>query len=300
MTPSAEYQETGSEDATHMKAGLHAVQVLGRMVLNNNQFNSNLLYYLFGVGFPAGGETMYHGIAAKCNFNGRIDFIGPTEFMLNATQYEQFTLNWGYISYIGGMNNNVSWYMRDVNDDDAEDVRETFITTVECSSNVEANPLQYIPVESTAHGRSTYLVAKIAGNDIIELPIYIKESELGISETGGVDLKLKLSAYGKLNENADATTWAYSPYSTTFTNVKWNPASGWYNNSLRLSGSNSTAVINYNPFGDIDAENKGVTVEVEFESEYVSSTEDELIRLGSPLNSEPHISIYANKAQLFV
>ena len=190
--------------------------------------------------------------------------------------------------------------MRDVNDDDAEDVRETFITTVECSSNVEASPLQYIPVESTAHGRSTYLVAKIAGNDIIELPIYIKESELGISETGGVDLKLKLSAYGKLNENADATTWAYSPYSTTFTNVKWNPASGWYNNSLRLSGSNSTAVINYNPFGDIDAKNKGVTVEVEFESEYVSSTEDELIRLGSPLNSEPHISIYANKAQLFI
>lgn len=300
LTPSAEYQETGSEDAIRMKAGLHAVQVLGRMVLNNNQFNSNLLYYLFGVGFPAGGETMYHGIAAKCNFNGKIDFIGPTEFMLNATQYRQFTLNWGYISYIGGMNNNVSWYMRDVNDDDAEDVRETFITTVECSSNVEASPLQYIPVESTAYGRSTYLVAKIAGNDIIELPIYIKESELGISETGGVDLKLKLSAYGKLNENADATTWAYSPYSTTFTNVKWNSASGWYNNSLRLSGSDSTAVINYNPFGDIDAENKGVTVEVEFESEYVSSTEDELIRLGSPLNSEPHISIYANKAQLFV
>jgi hypothetical protein len=31
-----------------------------------------------------------------------------------------------------------------------------------------------MPVESTAVGRSTYLVAKIAGNDIIELPIYIK------------------------------------------------------------------------------------------------------------------------------
>ena len=105
-----------------------------------------------------------------------------------------------------------------------------------------------------------------------------------------------MSAYGKLNENTDATTWSYSPYSTTFTNVKWNPASGWYNNSLRLSGSNSTAVIDYNPFGDIDAANKGVTVEVEFESEYVSSTDEELIRLGSPLNSEPHISIFANKA----
>lgn len=224
---------------------------------------------------------MYHGIAAACNFNGRIDFIGPTEFMLDATQYEQFTLNWGYISYIGGMNNDVSWYMRDVNDEDPEDVNETFIMTVECSSNVPASPLNYIPVESTANGRSTYLVAKIGGTDIIELPIYIKESTLGISETGGVDLKLKLSAYGKLNENADASTWEYSPYSTTFTNVKWNTASGWYDNSLRLSGTDSSAVINYNPFDNIDATNKGVTVEIEFESEYVSSTDEELIRLGS-------------------
>ena len=300
LTPSAEYQETGSESKTKLKAGLHAVQVLGRMVLNNNEFNSNLLYYLFGIGYPSGGEQMYHGIAAACNFNGRIDFIGPTEFMLDATQYEQFTLNWGYISYIGGMNNDVSWYMRDVNNEDPEDVNETFITTVECSSNVPASPLNYIPVESTANDRSTYLVAKIGGADIIELPIYIKESTLGISETGGVDLKLKLSAYGKINENADASTWAYSPYSTTFTNVKWNTASGWYNNSLRLSGADSSAVINYNPFDSIDATNKGVTVEIEFESEYVSSTDEELIRLGSQLSSEPHISIYANKAQLFV
>jgi len=186
--------------------------------------------------------------------------------------------------------------MRDVNNEDPEDVNETFITTVECSSNVAASPLKYMPVEYTDSGRSTFLVAKISGTDIIELPIYIKESELGISETGGADLKLKLSAYGRLNENTNVSTWEYNTYSTTFTNVKWNPASGWYDNSLRLSGIDSTAVINYNPFGDIDATNKGVTVEVEFESEYVSSTDEELIRLGSSLNSEPHISIFANKA----
>jgi len=54
------------------------------MILNNQQFNSNLLYYLFGVGYPSGGEQMYHGISVACNFNSRIDFIGPTEFMLNA------------------------------------------------------------------------------------------------------------------------------------------------------------------------------------------------------------------------
>jgi len=31
---------------------------------------------------------MYHGVAVACNFNNKIDFIGPNEFMLEATQYE--------------------------------------------------------------------------------------------------------------------------------------------------------------------------------------------------------------------
>ena len=300
LTPSKDYQETGSLSRTQLKAGLHSVQVLGRMVINNNQFNSNLLYYLFGVGYPSGGEQMYHGIATECSFNGKIDFISPTEFMLDATQYEQFTLNWAYISYIGGMNNNISWYLRTVDNEDSEDITESHITTVACSSNTAATPLRYMPIESTPAGKSTYLVAKIDGSDIIELPIYIRESNLGISETGGPDLKLKLSAYGKTNDDTDATTWEYNPYSTTFTNVKWNSASGWYENSLRLSGETSFAVIDYNPFGDINATTKGATIEIEFESEYVSSTEEELIRLGSSLNTEPHISIYANKAQLFI
>jgi hypothetical protein len=119
------------------------------MILNNQQFNSNLLYYLFGVGYPAGGEQMYHGISVACSFNNRIDFVGPTEFTLNATQYEPFTLNWGYISYIGGNIGNISWYLRTADDSDPEDVTDTFINTFSCSSNIAATPLQYIPVEST-------------------------------------------------------------------------------------------------------------------------------------------------------
>jgi hypothetical protein len=192
------------------------------------------------------------------------------------------------------MNSNVSWYLRSVDNGDPEDITETFITTLECSSNVPASPLQYMPIESTALGKSTYLVAKVGKQDIIQLPIYIKESELGIGETSGMGLKL--SAYGKLNENTDATSWEYESYSTTVTNVKWNTASGWYNNSLRLSGASSTAVIDYNPFGGIDAEKSGATIEIEFESEYVASTNDELIRLGGLLEEEPHIIIYPNKA----
>ena len=123
---------------------------------------------------------------------------------------------------------------------------------------------------------------------------------MAISETTGVDLKLKLSAYGKQNSGTGVTTWEYDEYSTTFTGIKWNEASGWYQNSLRLSGTDESAVINYNPFSGINADTKGATIEIEFESEYVSSSDDEIIRLGGALATEPHISIYPNKASLFV
>lgn len=300
FNPSVEYREFGTEDKTQLKAGLHSIQVLGRMVLNNQEFDSNLLYYIFGVGYPAGGELMYHGISVKCSFNNKTDFIDPASFTLRATQYKPFTLNWGYISYIGGNTKNVSWYLRNTNESDSSDYTETFINSFECSSNVEATPLQYIPTESTRIGWNNYLVAKIGESELIKLPIYIVESELGISETGGTDLKLKLSAYGKQNSNIDNVKWEYDGHGTVFSGIKWNDASGWYENSFRVQGENSYARIDYNPFGEIDAENKGATIEIEFESEYISSTDDELIRLGGSGDSEPHISIYANKAQLFI
>lgn len=113
-------------------------------------------------------------------------------------------------------------------------------------------------------------------------------------------MRLKLSAYGKQNDSATATEWEYEDYSTTFTGIKWNAANGWYNNSLRMSGTESFATIDHNPFADVNVNTKGLTVEVEFESEYVSSTNDELIRLGSALDSGPHISIYPNKASLYI
>ena len=113
-------------------------------------------------------------------------------------------------------------------------------------------------------------------------------------------MRLKLSAYGKQNDSYNVDEWTYDEYSTTFTGVKWNSANGWYENSLRLSGENSYAVINYNPFYNINAETKGVTVEIDFESEYVSSTDEELIRLGGTIASDPHISIFANRASLYI
>jgi len=219
---------------------------------------------------------------------------------MTATQYEQFSFDWAYIRYVDQKQNDVSWYLRDVNEENDTDVVETLINTYRCTPNTNAPTFAFTPTEFTGVGRKTYLVAYRDNLEIITIPIQINQSSLNINETTGIDLRLKLSAYGKQNDGYAASEWSYDEYSTTFTGVKWNSANGWYENSLRLSGENSYAVINYNPFYNINAETKGVTIEIDFESEYVSSTDEELVRLGGTLASEPHISIYANRASLYI
>ena len=300
LTPSASYRESGTSDLLDMKAGLHSVQVWGQMSINNNIFYSNLIYYIINVAYAQGGELKIDGISLKYDLNDRISLVGATEFQMIATQYEQFSFDWGYIRYVDQKQNDISWYLRDVNEQDSTDVVETFINTYRCTPNTNAPTFTFTPSDYTRIGRKMYLVAYRANSEIIEIPIQINKSSLTINETTGIDLRLKLSAYGRQNDSYTVDEWDYGEYSTTFTGVKWNSANGWYENSLRLSGENSHAVINYNPFYNINAETKGVTVEIDFESEYVSSTDEELIRLGGTIASDPHISIFANRASLYI
>ena len=299
--PSEEYKEVGSSDIINMRSGLHSVQVWGQMVIDGTPFYSNLIYYIFGVGHNGTGLP-FDGITLKYEYNNRISLVGPTEFCLNAIQYESLSFDWGYIRYVDGKVGNISWYLRDVNLEDDTDITETFIRTYECSPNEAAPRFEYIPSEVTQTGRKTSLVAYRDGIELIELPLQVEASSMQVSETTGVDLKLKLSAYGKQNSGQGYNDWEYGDYATTFTGLKWNQASGWYNNSLRMVGSDQNAVINFNPFatGTVNPETKGITVEIEFESEYVSTSNDELIRIGGNLSTEPHISIFPNKASLYV
>jgi hypothetical protein len=78
---------------------------------------------------------------------------------------------------------------------------------------------------------------------------------------------LKLSAYGKSNNNSDKDEWEFSNITTNFNNIEWNPNSGWYENSFRVVGENSYAIINCNPFASMT---EGKTIELEFETEKVN------------------------------
>jgi hypothetical protein len=116
---------------------------------------------------------------------------------------------------------------------------------------------------------------------LIKIPVQIiQNQDISVYETGMYSLKL--SAYGKTNDSADRTRWEDAEHSidTTFTNILWNPNSGWYDNSFRTSGNLSYATINYEPFVDFSSAS-GKTIEIEFETEKVINDDDVLIRFGN-------------------
>ena len=312
LNPSDTYNETGDSSVINLKSRIHSIQVWGQMEIDDKVFHSNLLYYLIATGL-GDNETVGRtpdGIVIKYEFNNRIDFLNPGEFSMLATQYEAMEFDWAYIRYIDLTQGNITWFLREVDVENPLIVTNTFINVYQCSPNQQAPKFTYIPTTYTMPNKKTYLVACIDNNknqfidnnerEIISIPITIAESTLGISEATGVDLKLKLSAFGRQNSGSSVDTWEYGDYWTEFSGIKWNDASGWYNNSFHTSGTDQSALINFNAFGDVDAENKGLTIEIDFEPDFVASNDDELIRVGNNTSTDAHISIYPNKAQLFV
>lgn len=302
LTPNASYYETGNPQ---LQAGLHVIQVVARIDIENQAFYSNMLYYVLGVNKSISDQMSDDRITFTYEYNDTHDFTSDTGFILPLTQYEEYKLNWSYIR-LGTDNKSktISWYLRRENSQDSSDYTEQYLNEFFTSSNQEAPQLTVYPTSASVLGYNDYLVAKTNTSELIRIPIYINQSSLQINETGGLDLRLKLSAFGKSNENSSKDQWQYTYngniYSTTFTGFSWNEASGWYNNSLRLVGRNTQAIINHNPFGSLNMAEKGVTVEIEFESEYVSDNNDELITLGGIGSSSTRVVIKANKATLYV
>jgi hypothetical protein len=113
-----------------------------------------------------------------------------------------------------------------------------------------------------------------------------------------------MSAYGKTNDSSDKAVWTdtSNTITTTFTNIDWNPNSGWYNNSFRTIGTNQYALINFKPLLHKDGDftfpfTYGKTIEIEFESEKVNNNNDKLIVIGDP--SACRIEITPNTATLY-
>lgn len=277
-----------------LSEGTHTLQVWAEAKYNdgNTTVNSNLLYHTFTVASSIVGST-----GKFINISSSFDSgdFPLSSLMLNATQYEAQTLQWGY--YTDSLQTNtsisVTWKLLDGMDDQ----NPTTLAVITANNQERATTLSYIPTTYTEEGHSTFLCAYFGQTLIEAFPIYIvKNTKVVVNETGFYELKM--SAYGKTNESAENNSWTdvSSNVSTSFNNIQWNTNSGWYNNSFRTVGSTEYATINFNPFGNFDF-TTGKTIEIEFESEKVSDTSDKIVVIGG--QNAARIEITPDTATLY-
>jgi hypothetical protein len=162
-----------------------------------------------------------------------------------------------------------------------DDANPETLSVITANSQERATALSYIPTIYTQDEHETFLCAYFGSTLIKAFPIYIvRNTKVIVNEKGF--FQLKMSAYGKTNESATKDQWndVSGNVNTTFTGTQWNTNSGWYNNSFRTAGTSEYATINFNPFETFDF-TVGKTIEIEFESEKVSDTNDKIIILGN-------------------
>lgn len=278
----------------NLSEGAHTLQIWAEGKYNdgNTTINSNLLYYTFTIASSQLGNT-----SKFININAQFtsgDFP-LSQLMLNATQYEPQTIQWGY--YTDSLQTNtsipVTWKLLQ----GLDDANPIVLGQATANNQEKAPNLQFIPTIYTQEGTDTYIAAYYNNTQLEIYPIYIvKNNRIVVNEAGFYELKL--SAYGRTNDSNVKDVWINDAgdVSTTFTGIAWNTNSGWYNNSFRTSGTSEYATINFQPFQNFSFTN-GKTIEIEFESEKVSDSEDKIIIIGNP--SGARIEITPNTATLY-
>ena len=299
-------EDTGMMISPHLTEGQHSLQVYAEASYNDGQVTvfSNLLYFTFTVATnEAGAVDKFINVATSFN-NGTYPF---SQLMLATTQYYPTQLRWGYYTYASNTDTQIPvvWKLL-VGQDDENPIT---LSTITANTSYEASTLNFIPSIYTEN-ESLFLVgcfkkSQEEEDELVRIPIYITQnSELAnIYETANYELKM--SAYGKTNDSSDKAVWSdeTGTVTTDFTNIVWNPNSGWYNNSFRTSGIGKYAEINFQPLQRKNQNDQlfpfefGKTIEIEFESEKVINNDDVLIRIGSAEGAR--IEITPNKASLY-
>lgn len=128
---------------SNLSEGTHSLQVWAEAKYNdgNTIVNSNLLYYTFTVASSVIGSTNKF-INISTSF-GSGDFP-LSSLLLNATQYEEQTLQWGY--YTDSLQTNTSipvvWKLLDGMDDE----NPTILSSITANNQERATALSYVPI----------------------------------------------------------------------------------------------------------------------------------------------------------
>ena len=105
------------------------------------------------------------------------------------------------------------------------------------------------------------------------LPVTVEPSDIDIEETTA-DLRLRLSAAGRSNAEADPATWSYGDVQSTFEGFDWS-SSGWTGDVLRMRNG-ARVEIGMQPFA-ADATSTGATYEFELRCSNVTDRDGEVL-----------------------
>jgi hypothetical protein len=296
------------ESATDPRAKvIHKMQMWAETTFANstNVFTSNVCYWTFEIPAQTTNTIYNHFLDFYTSIDSTKIVSTPVgSVKLYASQYIPFELN--YSHYTDSMRDDLSitvyWYL-------VQNGVETFIKSTKADKGVES-VFKFTPEIYTdeALGKSAYLVAKRFDETLVNHPEMFEELlniEMIISKGSGFKeadgYELKLSAFGRTNDESDEMSiWKYKKGSTVidtkFTNIDWSAINGWNNDAFRTCGSTSYAEVLYQPFSSFDA-NWGKTIEIDFESEKVNSTEDVIVLIGNKTGAR--IEITPNRASLF-
>ena len=303
------------------EGGQHNLQIVAKISKGGKDFYSNLMYFTYVNSYSTSSNTSSQQFV-NIKYSLDTSDIPVQNLVFQATQYEPFTLQWGYTTYdtLYNSTGTIVWHLKKRDEN-------IIVGSIQGSKGEQSSDLSFIPTVATAKISNdeiydTFLEPIfINGSDSVSLnstgfTINIAQTKLNINETA--DYSLKLSAYGRSNGEGDsASIWedtkhnytdtdgTVKHYGATFHNIAWDDNSGWYNNSFRTIGENSWAEINYAPLSQLDPTTSttdpistGRTIEIEFESENISSEEDVLISIGDSANG--HIDITPNSAGLYI
>lgn len=287
-TLSVNYQDRGTLIPHRLSpvntAGVHTLQVRARATISGEIRYSHIEYYEF---FVEGALGRY--VTIKRTLPDSNLLANQGNFKLYMEQYVQENIEWGYISSNTGESVTVSWSLdgaenqqvgsSDLSDDSAS------------GSDGAVHTLTFLPFTSGEYK----LVAriKVANGGIYEqrYAVNVIPNSNGLRETTN-QMLCRLSAMGRDNNEDVETvdTWHYGSVTSEFQDFDWSSQRGWYKNALVVSGG-AKVIVNVQPFATF-ATNKGITVEIEYETFNARDVDAVLLNIGERIVIKPNSATF--------
>lgn len=128
------------------------------------------------------------------------------------------------------------------------EISDTINTTIPTINNTNDGVIKYYEYNNFFRGvnnhNSLRYIIFTHGNETRRIPLIVEEGNFESNLPSDAAIVFELRAKGKSNSDVARDSWENKNYNTVFNNVKFNTISGWYDNSLILTGNSYVDITN--------------------------------------------------------